>query len=207
MDQEKISVDRIDDLMRLVFEELRRIGGRGRPKDVLAAIEKPAQLTEYEQQRTSTGAIRWDTHLRFYTTDCVKAGYLIKANGYWNLTSQGEESLKLPRGQLIRSAQKLYRAWKKTQLKEEPESLTEQTVETDAAVRQTTYEKAVEDARAEIDQHINDLGPYEFQKLVAELLKGDIMLRAKHPLARTVGSTSSPTRTHWVPLRHESKCK
>jgi restriction system protein len=141
VDQEKISVDRIDDLMRLVFEELRRLGGRGRPKDVLAAIEGPGKITEYEKQRTLTGAIRWDTHLRFYTTDCVKAGYLIKANGYWNLTSQREEALKLPKGQLIRSAQKLYRAWKKTQPKEEIESLTEQTVETDAAVRQTIYEK------------------------------------------------------------------
>ncbi len=76
MEQERISVDRIDELVHLVFLELKRLGGRGRPKDVLAAVEQAAHLSEYEQQRTQTGAVRWDTHLRFYTTDCVKAGYL-----------------------------------------------------------------------------------------------------------------------------------
>lgn len=50
------------------------------------------------------------------------------------------------------------------------ESSAQQTVETEAAVRQTVYEKAIEEARAEIDQHISDMGPYDFQKLVAELL-------------------------------------
>jgi len=76
MAQEKLSVDRIDVLMRLVFAELKRLGGRARPKEVLAAVEKRAELSEYERERTQTGAVRWDTHLRFYTTDCVKAGYL-----------------------------------------------------------------------------------------------------------------------------------
>jgi restriction system protein len=97
----------------------------------------------------------------------------MKANGYWNLTPQGEEALKLPAGQLIRSAQKLYRNWRKNQTvdeNDESDTNAEQTVETDAAVRQTVYEKAVEDARSEIDQHINAMGPYDFQKLVAELL-------------------------------------
>lgn len=171
MDQEKITVDRIDELMRLVFTELKRLGGRGRPKEILAAVEQSAHLSEYERQPTKTFAIRWDTHLRFYTIDCVKAGYLVKANGYWNLTPQGEESLKLPKGQLIRSAQKLYRKRRKDE-SAEGDANSEQAIETEAAVRQTVYEKAVEEARAEIDEHINDLGPYEFQKLVAELLLG-----------------------------------
>lgn len=37
-------------------------------------------------------------------------------------------------------------------------------------MRQTAYEQAVEQARAEIEDHTNNLGPYDFQKLVAELL-------------------------------------
>jgi restriction system protein len=42
----------------------------------------------------------------------------------------------------------------------------------DKVVRQTAYDQAVDQARSEIEHHINDLGPYDFQKLVAELLIG-----------------------------------
>src|SRR5438876_634725 len=107
MENERLTVDRVDELVRLVFEELKQQGGRARPKQLLAAVGARASLTKYEQQRTETGAVRWDTHVRFYTTDCVKAGYLVKANGYWNLTPQGEAALALPKGQLVRSAQKM----------------------------------------------------------------------------------------------------
>jgi restriction system protein len=170
MKQEKLSVDRIDELMRIVFAELKRLGGRGRAKDVLAAVEQRAHLSEYELQHTRTNAIRWETHIRFYTTDCVKAGYLIKSSGYWNLTPQGEEALKLPKGQLIRLAQRSYRDWRKNRAQEELDDASEQAVENEATTRQTVYEKAVEDARSEIDQHLDGMNPYDFQKLVAELL-------------------------------------
>ena len=39
MADERISVDRIDHLMRLAFEELKSRGGRARPKDILPAVE------------------------------------------------------------------------------------------------------------------------------------------------------------------------
>jgi restriction system protein len=158
--------------MRLVFTELKTAGGRARPKDVLASVETQAALSSYEKSPTNTGAVRWETHVRFYTTDCVKAGYLTKSGGYWLLTPQGEAALQLPQGQLIRSAQRLYRAWKKRQSQVDTEPADEQAVETEQAERQTVYEKAVEDARAEIDEHIDNLGPYDFQKVVAELLVG-----------------------------------
>ena len=60
----------------------------------------------------------------------------------------------------------MYRKWKKDA--EQEDAKDEQEV-----VRQTVYERALEDApRMEIDQHIANLGPYDFQKLVAELLVG-----------------------------------
>ena len=37
-------------------------------------------------------------------------------------------------------------------------------------LRQTAHDQAVEQARAEIEEFINNLGPYDFQKLVSELL-------------------------------------
>jgi restriction system protein len=161
---EKLSIDRIDEIMRAVFIQLKAMGGRARGSDVLAAIESKIGLTDYEKEKTHTGRVRWGTHIRFYTVDCVKAGYLQKSESNWILTEKGEKALKLPAGELIRSAQREYRAWKKAR----PDTPVEQEVEVE---RQATYEEAMETARAEIEEHINNLGPYDFQKLVSELLK------------------------------------
>lgn len=166
---DKISVNRIDEMLRVVFKELKSMGGRARVKDLLAAAEPKLNLSEYEKEATRTGAIRWNTHVRFYTTDCVKAGFLVKTGGEWVLAQAGEKALKLPPGELIRKAQREYRAWKKARDKEsEP---VEPEVTEDTAERQAIYEQAKEAARTEIDDHIGELGPYDFQKLVAELLK------------------------------------
>jgi restriction system protein len=95
--------------------------------------------------------------------DCVKAGFLVKADGQWTLTNEGEKALDLPPGQLIRSA------WKNAK----PEQIGPTTVEgtEQVAEHQAAYEEAKEGARAEIDGQIDNLGAYEFQKLVAELLR------------------------------------
>ena len=79
---EKLSIDRIDEIIRQVFKQLKAMGGRAKGKDVLAAIEPNLKLTDYERAKTETGAVRWETHIRFYTTSCVKAGYLTKSEGY-----------------------------------------------------------------------------------------------------------------------------
>ena len=73
---DKTSVDRIDEILRVVFKELKAMGGRARVKDLLTAAEPKLKLTDYEKERTRTGAVRWNTHVRFYTVDCVKAGFL-----------------------------------------------------------------------------------------------------------------------------------
>jgi restriction system protein len=110
--------------------------------------------------------VRWETHIRFYTVDCAKAGYLQKSGGDWILTEKGEKALKLPPGELMRSAQREYRAWKRNQ-----PNTPDEPGEEGKAERQATYEDAMEKAMAEIEDHIDNLGPYEFQKLVSELLK------------------------------------
>jgi len=103
---------------------------------------------------------------------CTKAGYLLSDDGYWVLTPKGEEALSLPKGRLVRSAQELYRKWRMAKPagpggptsppNDEPPE------EADDIV---VYEKARDAARAQIEDHINQLSPYEFQDLVAELLR------------------------------------
>lgn len=167
----KISLDRVDEIMRVVLTELKNIGGQARLKDLFALAETKLNLTEHEKEPyEKTGYIRWRAIVHFYSIDCVKAGYIQKAGGKWSLTEQGEEALKQPPGRFIRSAIEKYRAWKSTQPAAERDAEEIEGAEADQVVRQTAYDQAVEQARAEIEDHINHLGPYDFQKLVAELL-------------------------------------
>lgn len=173
---DKITTDRIDELMRLVFDELKARGGSGRPKEVLASVAKRVRLTPYELASTEyflsrgLAGARWDTHVRFYTTDCVRAGFLTKSGGIWTLTEAGEKALKLPKGELIRSAARAYRRATAKKTDETSPDLAMPDDEKESPAK-AIYDQADEDARAEIDAKIDSLDAYEFQNLVAELLK------------------------------------
>jgi restriction system protein len=170
----KISIDRMGEIMKVILTELKDAGGEARVKDLLDGAEGKLALTEYEKDTLErSGYVRWHTNVRFYSIDCVKAGYIQKSGGKWILTLQGEEALKKPAGEFMRSAMKKYRAWKSAQETEQDQTESvEDDAEPDKAIRQTAYEQGVEQARVEIEDHIRSLGPYDFQKLVAELLVG-----------------------------------
>lgn len=168
----KVTLQRVGELMKGVLLELKNAGGEARVRDILAKAEPKLNLTEYEREPyEKSGLIRWKTIVHFYSIDCVKAGYIRKSGGRWYLTPEGEKALSLPPEEFIRSAQAAYRAWKTTREKA-IEADTELTAEEQGTiVRQVAYEEAVAQARAEIEEYINNFDPYDFQKLVAELLK------------------------------------
>jgi len=166
----KISLERIGEIMKAVLTELKNVGGQARLRDLLDRVETKINLSEYEKEPyTKSGYIRWRAIVHFYSIDCVKAGYIQKSAGKWYLTPKGEEALKRPAEEFIRSAITEYRAWKRRQSTSDVEEGYAE--ESDKMVRQTAYDQAVEQARSEIEDYINNqLGPYDFQKLVAELL-------------------------------------
>lgn len=165
----KISLDRVGEIMKAVLTELKNVGGQARLKDLLDRVETKITLSEYEKAPyAKSGYIRWRAIVNFYSIVCVKAGYIQKSGGKLYLTPQGEEALKQPAGEFVQSAVAQYQAWKSSRPAPEPEGDTE---ESEKIVRQTAYDQAVEQARSEIENYINnELGPYDFQKLVAELL-------------------------------------
>jgi len=173
-----ITRGRVDELMRAVFRALLEMDKRAHPKDIFAKIEPRLSLNDHERGTLKTGSIRWETLLRWYSVDCAKAGFLEKSGGYWSLTPKGEEALKLPPGELIRSAQLKYREWRSQRDGIAPQVVADVAAEPDASIEQekisrlTSYERALEAAREGIENHINQHGPYEFQNLVAELLRG-----------------------------------
>lgn len=166
-------MDRVGEIMKIVLTELDRLGGEARLKEIFPRVESKLKLSDYEKEPyAKSGYIRWQAIIHFYSIDCVKAGYIQKSGGKWYLTNSGRQAITMPAGQFIRSAIEKYRLWKITKDLPSNSEMDVTEEETDKAIRQTAYDQAVEQARAEIEHHINDLGPYDFQKLVAELLIG-----------------------------------
>jgi restriction system protein len=163
---------RFAELMQVALRELDRMGGSARAGELFERVSGTARLTEHEQAPLEkSGHVRWRARLHFQSIACVKAGFLQKSAGRWHLTDEGRSALQLPAREFLQAMRQRYLAWKRDRSDADDSELDEEPVEdTDVIVRQTAYEQAVEQARVEIENHIAKLGPYDFQRLVAELL-------------------------------------
>lgn len=167
----KMPLHRIGKLLKTVLKEIDARGGEVSLRDVLPTAEAKLDLSDYEKEKyEKTGYIRWVTFVHFYSIDCVKAGYLRKAGGKWILTDEGRKALKLSDEDFMRSAHEKYKEWAKERGPQTKAEVVEEEEDTDKIVRQAAYEQAYAQARAEIEEHITRLDPYDFQNVVAELL-------------------------------------
>lgn len=99
----------------------------------------------------------------------VKAGWLVKDRGQWHLTDLGRAALEshTDPAKFAREASRLYKLWEEQRPESENEE--EQEVTVSAAA---TLEEAEEAAWSELENYLAELNPYDFQDLVAGLLKG-----------------------------------
>ena len=168
---------RTGELLRTLFEILMAAPGSMKAKDALDALAKKVKLSDYEAgEYPSGGGRRFDKIVRFATIDTVKAGWLVKAKGQWSITEQGKAAHKRfqdPEA-FYKEAVRLFREWKSNQPDEEQPEDAGDAVGGDVVGRDVTvtYEMADEQAWTEIERFLTQMQPYEFQNLVAALLKG-----------------------------------
>lgn len=169
-----VSQRRNGEFLRKVFEILLPHPEGVRARDVISQVAAEMQLTSWEQSEYESGGKRYDKVIRFATVDCVKAGWLVKTKGTWSLTEAGKQAYiayKDPE-QFAKKALALYKQWKKSQPPTEadlPPSDDEETAgEKEVSV---TYEEAEEQAWNEISAFLHGMQPYDFQDLVASLIK------------------------------------
>jgi restriction system protein len=134
-------------------------------------VEEMISLNDHEKQTLEkTGYVRWQSILHFYSIDCVKAGYLKKDRGVWILTDKGEEAIKLGSADLLKSAQAAYRKWKKEQEPQETLSENEEQINL-FSNRRAGIDKLEADGLESLREYLKSKNPYEFQDMVAYLLK------------------------------------
>jgi restriction system protein len=165
----EITIQRTGELVRKLAEILIAHPEGMRAQDALQLLEKNVELTEYEKGQYPSGGRRFERFMRFVTIDLVKAGWMVKDKGRWTITDEGRKAFnhyKSPEN-FYRAARKLYWEWRRSQPPIE-EKLEEEVSEKRAAI---SLEEAEEQAWDEIENYLRTMPPYEFQKLVAVLLK------------------------------------
>jgi restriction system protein len=104
------------ELLRAVFDVLIK-HPEGLPgRDVLAQMAQSVQFDEYElgHYASSPDEPRAFKATRFWTVNCVKAGWMTKSKGTWQLPDAGREAYaRFPDpGDFIRESSRLYSEWR-----------------------------------------------------------------------------------------------
>lgn len=165
----EITRKRTGEFLRTLFEILNKNPEGLQARDAMSQLEKRVILSEYEAGDYESGGRRFEKIVRFATVDCVKAGWLLKQKGRWSLTEDGRAALaKYPDPEAFyKEAVRLYQIWARNK-PEDPEDSPASETEKEVSI---TFEKAEEQAWSEIQAHLRSMNPYEFQELVASLLR------------------------------------
>ena len=164
---------RTGEFIRKLFEILLGQPDGMPARDALDTLAKNFHLTEYESGAYPSGGRRFENIVRFATVDCVKAGWFLKSKGRWSLTDSGKAAYKSQSDpeMFYKQAVKLYHQWKSNRPDSEPSTEVEIEDETSVKAVSITFEKAEEQSWEEIEHYLHIMPPYEFQELVADLLR------------------------------------
>lgn len=165
-----ITVRRTGELVRGVFQILLQHPEGLPAKEVITRLRELVPPTPFEASEYpgSPGVVRYDKIIRFYTINCVKAGWLVK-DGAWTLTEAGIDAftrLKDPE-EFSRAAGAAYREWRR---RSNDVAQTDEVVEVEPPP-EVTLEEAEDSAFDQLRAHVEQIPPYEFQDLVAALLQ------------------------------------
>jgi restriction system protein len=169
----EITRRRTGEMLRALFELLMPVPEGMQAREALAALEKGLTLSEYEKGEYASGGKRFDKIVRFATVDLVKAGWLYKEKGRWTVTDEGVKAYQHfsdPEA-FYKEAVRLYHQWKATQPEDIEDTTQVESEEATAKAASITLEEAEEQAWSEIDQYLRAVNPYEFQEIVASLLR------------------------------------
>ena len=168
----EITTKRRGELVRKVIEVLKDHPEGLQAKDVLKQVEDSITLTSFEQSTypNNPSVRRFEKIVRFATIGPVKAGWILKSKGRWTVTEQGlkaYQDFKDPE-KFTSEVRRLYRQWAANRPEPSDEVAEE---EAEAADITGTFEEAEESAWIDIERHLRSMGPYDFQNLVAALLR------------------------------------
>jgi restriction system protein len=164
-------------VMFAAFEVLKENGGQLSWKEISEEIKKKITFNERENfVYEKTGYIRRRSLLQFYSVDSVKTGFFIKKKWIRILTEEGEKAMQWGAINLMTQARIGYKSRlktsddKKTENNQNNEDIIE-TEEWEERLIKTNLEQLEGEAQEGLMQFLSTKNPYEFQDIVAALLR------------------------------------
>jgi len=153
------------------FKILKDAGGHLPGREVIDQIRKTVEFNDWEKhQYEKTGYIRWESILHFYTVGCIKAGFLRKKSGVWYLTDEGEKAIKLGDVGLHEKSISEYKRWDEKRKKDLiPEDDTG--IDDTDQIQKAKLDQLESEAKSGLKNFISNMNAYEFQDLIAALLR------------------------------------
>lgn len=147
---------------------LEQEGGDMRYSDICRILSETKDFTDYEKENTKSGYPRWKIYLQFFSIELSLAGYIIRNKGVWHLTEEGQAALKKSPEDFFAGFHSAYREYAKKQ-KADKDVLADKIED----IKEIPNELDDLESRATsgIIDYINQKNPYEFQELVAALLR------------------------------------
>lgn len=167
---------RTGQFLRTLFDLLIAEPTGAKAATLISDVAAASDLTVWETGQYPSGGQRFEKILRFATVDCVKAGWLQKSKGVWRITEAGARAhakFKDPEA-FYKEACRLYDQWKRERdaiVGPAGSQASDEEIEVGAEKLRVTFEEAEEQAWSQIEQYLQTSDPFEFQEMVADLLR------------------------------------
>src|ERR1051325_12198058 len=106
------TVDRGVSLIKFVLGLLRAHPDGKRPRDIYMEIESKLPLDDFDKETMKgSGLPRWRATLHFHSVAATKSGLLVKSDGRWRVTDEGQKFARRPASQRKRPMRSRARPW------------------------------------------------------------------------------------------------
>lgn len=157
-----------------IMQYMKENGGEIATKSINDVVLRNVEFTEWEKERSGKfHNYRWSNTYQFYSINYAKAGFIIKKNGKWFLTTEGEEALASGAESIFQKANVAYAQWKNVKYTNEnivDDNITDNNTDEEKEII-ANLEQLESQANEGIKDYLNRKNPYEFQDMVAALLR------------------------------------
>ena len=158
------------------LQTIKENGSQMRSKELFSLLESKLDLDDWAKRKyEKSGGVRWRIIIGFWSNGSVKAGFLIKKDGIWYLTEEGQKALSLGKDKWWELQDQAYKKFieQKKQNSNSLEMISDESLE-DEEIADNIFNLEELESRAEesLINYLTTKNPYEFQDIVGALLRG-----------------------------------
>lgn len=158
----------------LALQIIKSEGGSLPSREVVEKVGNVIDLSDWAKGvYEKSGYIRWQAMLHFFSIDAAKAGYIRKQKGIWYLTEEGEQTIdEFSEIDFFRKIRSAYKDWasKNKSIGIKQNNLLSEKLDSEK-LDLVTIDQVEQSSKEMFENHIQNKNPYEFQDMVAALLR------------------------------------